>query len=84
MLEQMIAIWAPSLAAIIGVVCTVVIAAAKVKDAFEVFKKDETLKGIESKLISLSNENKELTRCNKLLLDELTKIKGYADNMKEK
>ena len=84
MLETMIAIWTPALVAILGVVSTIFITLAKTKDAFDKLNKDETLKELKSKLTELSNENRELVKCNKLLLDEITKIKDFADNMKEK
>ena len=84
MLETMLAIWAPSLAAILGIVTTIVVAMSKTKEAFEKLNKDETLKEIKTKLDAVINENEELVRCNKLLLDQLTKIKDYADNIKEK
>ena len=74
-----VSIWAPSLVAILGVVTTILVALAKTKEAFEKLNKDETLKEVKDRLIKLANENAELSRCNKLLLDEITKIKDYAD-----
>jgi hypothetical protein len=76
-------IWAPSLVAILGVVTTILVALGKTKDAFAKLNKDETLKEINTKLTQVANENEELVRCNKLLLDEITKIKGYADTKKK-
>lgn len=77
------AIWVPSLVAILGTVATIVVALAKTKEAFAKLNKDETLREVKEKLVALSNENQELVRCNKLLLDQLTKIHGYADEKKK-
>ena len=76
-------IWAPSLVAILGVITTILVALGKTKDAFAKLNKDETLKEINIKLTQVASENEELVRCNKLLLDEITKIKGYADTKKK-
>lgn len=77
------AIWAPSLIAILGVVATVIGAAAKTREAFALLNRDETLKGIKEKLENLAKENEELVRCNKLLLEQITKIRNYADEKKK-
>lgn len=79
---QYASIWAPSLVAILGVCTTVLIALSKTKEAFEKLNKDETLKEVNNKLSTLSRENAELVRCNKLLLEQITKIKNYADEIK--
>ena len=67
-----VSIWAPSLVAI-----------HKCKEAFDKLNKDETLKEVKTKLNTVASENEELIRCNKLLLEELTKIRGYADAKKK-
>lgn len=77
-------IWVPSLVAIFGVVATVIGAAAKTKEAFEKLNKDETLKDLKQQLSAVIQENEELVRCNKLLLDEITKINNYADQLKKR
>lgn len=79
---QYAAIWGPSLVAIFGVIATVVGAINKTRAAIQSFKEDKTLMEVNSKLTTLTAENEELVRCNKLLLDELTKIRNYADNQK--
>lgn len=76
-------IWAPSLIAILGVVATVIGAAAKTKEAFDKLNKDETLRGVKERLETLAKENEELVRCNKLLLEQITKIRNYADEKKK-
>ena len=80
---EYVSIWAPSLVAILGVVSTILVSLGKTKEAFAKLNKDETLKTVNTKLTKVVNENEELIRCNKLLLDELTKIKGYADAKKK-
>ena len=79
-------IWAPSLIAIIGIATTVVGAYAKLrlaivetKKASEELKSNETIKELKSEFKALAIKNEELTETNKLLLDQITKIKGYAD-----
>lgn len=76
---EYVAIWAPSLVAILGTITTVILAINKYRDAILDWKNDETLHGVKNELVKISQENEELVRCNKLLLEELTKIKGYAD-----
>ena len=76
---EYVAIWAPSLVAILGTITTVILAINKCRDAILDWKNDETLHGVKNELVKISQENEELVRCNKLLLEELTKIKGYAD-----
>ena len=78
-----IAIWAPSLVAILGMVVTIIGALSKAREAIKEFKNDETLKEMNKKLSKVINENEELVRCNKLLLEQITKIKDYADVKKE-
>lgn len=80
---EYISIWAPSLVAMLGVVITIITALGKTKAAFEKLKADKTLEDLNSKLSVVIEENKELVRCNKLLLNELTKIKDFADLMKK-
>ena len=76
------AIWAPSLVAILGTITTVILALNKCRDAILEWKNDATLRDVNNKLTTLSQENAELVRCNKLLLEEITKIKGFADAKK--
>lgn len=80
---EYVAIWAPSLVAILGVVSTVLVALSKTKEAFSKLNKDETLKELKTEMKKLVSENEELVRCNKLLLDNYTKIKDYADTKKK-
>lgn len=79
---EYVSIWAPSLVAILGVVSTVLVAISKTKTALDALKKDETIKQLEAKFTEQAKTNEELIRCNKLLLDQITKIKDYADNKK--
>lgn len=82
-ITQYVSIWAPSLVAILGTVATVVLAISKLKSAIDSLKDEETLIDVNRRLKELSAENAELIRVNKLLLDEITKIKDYADHKKE-
>lgn len=83
LLMSYVSIWAPSLTAILGIALTVVLAMGKVKSAIETLKADKTLADLYEKVDKLASQNTELTRCNKLLLDRLTKIQDYADNIKK-
>ena len=76
---QQAAIWAPALVAILGVVATIIKGLNECRAAINEFKNDQTLKEVSDKLTQLAQENKELQRCNKLLLEKITKIQGYAD-----
>ena len=81
-IASLTAIWAPSIMAILSVAATVCIPINKTKDAIKELKKDDVLKEISDKLSKVVKENRELQRCNKLLLDKITKIKDYADNVR--
>ena len=80
---EYVSIWAPSLVSMLGVVITIITALNKTKDAFEKLKADKTLLELKNEISKLATENEELIRCNKLLLDQITKIKDYADHKKE-
>lgn len=79
---EYIAIWAPSLVSIAGVITTVLLAIGKTKKAADALKNDVELANLAKEAKRLANENEELVRCNKLLLDNITKIKDYADQKK--
>lgn len=74
-----ISIWAPALVAMLGIAATVILSLGKVRAAIQEFKDEKTLAELYKKIDALTIQNAELTRCNKLLLDQLTKIQGYAD-----
>lgn len=73
------AMWAPALVAVLGIVATVIGAISKCRDAIIELRNDTTISSMGAKLDALARENAELVRCNKLLLDQITKIQGYAD-----
>lgn len=84
------AIWGPSLVAVFGVIATVIGSINKTRAAIQEFKNDRTvaemneeMKRMEHMLSERMREEEELIRCNKLLLDKITAIKGYADYKKE-
>lgn len=76
-------IWAPSIVAVLSIVCATIPAVIKVSEALKSLKEDKTLAEVGSKLETLARDNRELVRCNKLLLDKITKIQDYADHKKE-
>lgn len=76
------AIWGPSLVAMLGTVAAVLTAIGKCKEAAEKLKSDPTLTNLGNEFKAMAAQNEELVRCNKLLLDELTKIHNYADYKK--
>lgn len=77
-----VSMWAPSLVAILATVYTVAVGIKKFVDLINSVKEDTNFKEVNDKLATLTAENEELIRCNKLLLDRITKIKDYADNKK--
>lgn len=83
---QYVSIWAPSLVAILGVVSTIL----KARSMISELSKDETIKELKSKVLDLENKlsdrmskEDELIELNKMLIDKITQIKGYADHKKK-
>lgn len=77
------AIWGPAIVAILGVVGAVIPALLKIKAAIAEFRQSDDLKQIVAELKKQGAENAELRRLYGLTLDELTKIKGYAEAKKK-
>lgn len=71
--------YAPAIVAILAIVAAVIPYLVKAHEALKAFKDSQEYKELLKQLKTQSAENRELVRCNKLLLDEITKIKGYAD-----
>ena len=82
-ITEYLAIWAPSLVSILGIIVAIIPTVQKITDHLKALKEDKTLVDLSNKLEKLASDNKELVRCNKLLIDQLTKIKDYADQKKE-
>lgn len=80
---EYVSIWTPSLVAVISIIFTVVITISKVVGLLETLKKDTDYNEVKTRLSEVSEENRELVRCNKLLLDHLTKIHDYAEHKKK-
>lgn len=80
---EYVAIWAPSLVAVLGTVSTVLLAMAKCKEAADKLKNDSTIADLKAQFKQMASQNAELVYTNKLLLDEITKIRGYADTKKK-
>ena len=74
---QYASIWAPALVAIFSTAASVIFAIAKVKTALTEMTQSKNNLG--QKVSQLITENQELNRTNKILIDEITRIKGYAD-----
>lgn len=74
--------YAPAIVAILAIVAAVIPYLVKAHEALKAFKESQELRDIIKQLKEQSAENKELARCNKLLLDKITKIQGYADAKK--
>jgi uncharacterized protein YoxC len=74
------ALWTPALAGILGIVVTVLTTISRLNEALKTLKADTTLSQLKSDLKRISAQNEELVKCNKLLLDQITKIQGYADH----
>lgn len=71
--------WAPSIVSSLAVLAGVIPVIIKVKDGLNEIKKTQEFKEVKAKLETVSAENQELIRCNKLLIDKIAKIEGYAD-----
>lgn len=75
--------WAPSVLSCLAVLAGLIPAIVKIKDGLNEIKKTQEFKEVKTKLETVAAENQELIRCNKLLIDKITKIEGYADATKE-
>lgn len=82
-LIEMLIIWLPSLTAILGIVATIITSLGKTKKAIAELKDSTELRDATKEMKRLAAENQELIHNQKLLLDQITKIKGYADAKKE-
>ena len=78
-----VSMWAPALVAILGVVASVVFAIAKVKSAITDFRKSDDIADLTTEINRLAAENKEIRRTENLILDELTKIENYAEQVRK-
>lgn len=78
-LVTLCATWAPSLTAIVSVIVVVLTAIAKTKAAFTEFKADNTLKDVKDQLERALSDNAEIKRQNNILIEQITKVKGFAD-----
>ena len=77
------AIWVPSLVAVLGIITTVLKSLNATKAELKRLREDETIKKLAKDFQDMAAANDELVYSNKLLLDEITHIKGYADALKE-
>lgn len=75
--------WAPAIVALLGILVTVIKAIGLVRKAIDELKENTNIHDMKVELSRLTTQNKELVRCNKLLLDRITKITNYADEVNE-
>lgn len=83
MIIEYIVIWVPSLTAIATTIGAILTCLKQFNKAAEKWKNDETIKELRAQFLQMAAQNEELVRTNKLLLDEITKIKNYADEKKK-
>ena len=83
-LMQQFAIWMPSVASILGTVIVLINSKEKLKGAIDdmksasvELKNDKSMKELIAALKQQSAENETLKRQNRLILEQLTKIKNY-------
>ena len=83
MVIQYVSTWLPALASILVMFAGIIPTILKVKDALDTVTKTKEFEDVQNQLVIISNENRELIRCNKLLIDKIAKIEGYSDAVKK-
>lgn len=79
---ELIAAWIPSAVSILvglGIIPIIV----KLNEYLKTIKENNTINELAKKVDSLSKSNKELDKSNRILIDKITKIKNYTENMKD-
>ena len=79
---QYVAMWAPAIAAVLAIVSSALLSISKVKTAIDNLKQDDTIKNLTSKLSEALRENKEIKKELDVLIDKITKIEHYRENLK--
>lgn len=69
--------WAPAIMAVLAIAFIFVKARSSIKE----LRNTDDFKALKTELRGLASQNAELSRTNKLLLDQITRIEGYADNV---
>ena len=89
MIVAQAAIWAPALVSVIGIVAAACSAIARVKNtvseskkALNELKQEQTFVELNDNLRAAINENQELREQNSMLLDRITQIEGYVEDIK--
>lgn len=77
------AIISPAIAAILGVVALVVCGLARIKGTVNELKQDKEIGELRQELQQAVQQNKDLAATEKILLDKITNIKDYVDNVKK-
>ena len=80
---QYVSTWLPALASVLVMFAGIIPTILKVKDALDTVKKTKEFEDGKNQLVIISSENRELIRCNKLLIDKIAKIEGYSDAVKK-
>lgn len=85
-----VSIWMPSIIAVAGMIGSFILAISRISSAFkgnqkalEEIKNDKAFIELKGKIDVMINENQQLREQNALLLDEITQIKGYVDQLKK-
>ena len=73
-----VAIWAPSLVAILGVLGTLCVFVSKVSSAIFAIKNDKDFVELRKELKQAQAEMRQIRKTNDLLLTKLTNIKDYS------
>lgn len=80
---QHVSTWLPALASILVMFVGIIPTILKVKGALDEVKRTKEFEDVKNQLVIISHENKELVKCNKLLIDRIAKIEGYSDAIKK-
>lgn len=84
MLINYLAIWAPSLVGVFGLIVTVIKASKESRTAIAELKNSNQIKELTCQVKALIRENKQLRDAQAVLVDQITKIQNYLDNKEHK
>ena len=79
---QYVAMWAPAVAAVLAIVSSALLTISKIKTAINSLKQEDTINNLTSKLSEALRENKEIKEELDVLIDKITKIEHYRENLK--
>lgn len=84
MLINYLAIWAPSLVGVFGLIVTFIKASKETRTAIGELKNSKQIKELTCQVKALISENKQLREAQAVLVDQMTKIQNYLDNKEHK